>query len=110
MFLFKTDEDFKPLPRLTPLQHKVLLYLVDYFAKNQEYPTQREITVYLEKKTTNAMPYLSPLLAKGYIEKVPGRRGIRLSGQAIKLLRREGRIQEGQATLPLQTTAEKGTA
>jgi DNA-binding MarR family transcriptional regulator len=72
------------LPPLTEKQAKALEYVLDFFLKHRFYPTQREIANALGVRSTTADMYLKPLIAKGYLERVPRqRRNIRLTNDAL---------------------------
>lgn len=79
----------KVLPALTEKQAKCLEFILNFFADNRFYPTQREVAEAMDIKSTTAEMYLKPLVQKGYLEREPGkkrRRNIRLTGDGLKRL------------------------
>ena len=69
---------------LTPIEHKVYHYLLDFLAENTYQPSIREIgRKFRIKSTKTVSDLLQSLSTKGYIERDPSRsRGVRLIGYA----------------------------
>lgn len=77
----------EPLPVLTEKQARCHTYIYNYFARNRDYPTHREIAEGLDIQSTNVQPYLEPLVKKGYLKrKENSKRNIRLTKRALDKL------------------------
>jgi DNA-binding MarR family transcriptional regulator len=76
------------LPTLTNKQARTLEYIYRFYIEHRDYPTHREIAEALKIKSTNAMPFVNPLIKKGYLKRVNGpRRNMRLTTQALEKLK-----------------------
>jgi DNA-binding MarR family transcriptional regulator len=83
----------KPLPLLTNKQADCLTYIFRFFVTHRDYPTHREIAEAMSVHSTNVLPYLRPLINKGYIKRNnSAKRNIRLTGQAWRKLKLMGLI------------------
>ncbi len=75
----------EPLPLLTEKQARCLSFIYDFFSRERDYPTHREIAVGLNIQSTNVQPYLEPLIKKGYLKrKEDAKRNIRLTKRALE--------------------------
>jgi DNA-binding MarR family transcriptional regulator len=84
----EVDQLPEPLPMLTDKQARTLEYIFNFYIAHRDYPTHREIAAALKIKSSNAMPFVNPLIKKGYLERIDGpRRNIRLTSQALEKLK-----------------------
>lgn len=58
---------------LPPRQEETLRYVAIYIDRHGRSPTSREIALFLRVKSTNPQSYIYPLLAKGYLDRYPGK-------------------------------------
>ena len=84
-----------PLPLLTNKQADCLTYIFRFLVTHRDYPTHREIAEAMRVHSTNVLPYLRPLINKGYLKRNnSAKRNIRLTGQAWRKLKLMGLIDE----------------
>lgn len=78
----------EPLPQLTKRQDECLRYIAGFLMQHNYYPTQREIANAMGIRSNTAYAFTEPLKKKGYLEicRKIGRRNLRLTDQAYKLL------------------------
>jgi DNA-binding MarR family transcriptional regulator len=90
---FNSQSFATPLPLLTDKQARCLSYIYNFFVVNRDYPTHREIAEAMRLHSTNALPYLEPLVRKGYLlRSINSKRNIRLTEQAWEKLKLMGLI------------------
>jgi repressor LexA len=73
-----------PRPPLTPVEHELYQFLIDFLAEHTYQPSVREICRALRIPSTKSVAdLLTSLSSKGYVQKAPGRsRGLSLVGFA----------------------------
>jgi DNA-binding MarR family transcriptional regulator len=100
-FLGASSELPDELPPLSAKQRQVLTYLFKYFMAHRFYPTNREIMQHIGVRGTTAVAYLSPLEAKGYIERTSSSaRNVKISVRGLEYLKFLGSAsREEQLTL-----------
>ena len=91
-----TDTPYKDevpiFPDLTDRQSKTLTYMALHWAEFGYLPTHRKICAFLEVKSTNATPYVTALVSKGYITRslVGAKTKLKLTHAGIRKLQMMG--------------------
>ena len=74
-------------PPLTARQREALQIVWDYYLRHRHYPTVREVGAAMGLSSRNGAIYVEPLVTKGYLERVAGkRRGLRFTPITLELM------------------------